>query len=31
MAAAKLLMFIGETSELGDHPVDPGRFGWLRD
>src|ERR1700730_5607 len=31
VAAAKLLTIVSQTSELGDHPVDPGGFGRLRD
>src|ERR1700692_13791 len=31
MAAAKFLTLLSPTSELSNHPVDLGRFGWLRD
>src|SRR6266851_5491217 len=31
MAAAKLFTSGRPTSELGDHPVHPGRWGWVRD
>jgi hypothetical protein len=31
MAAAKLLSIFSPSSKLRDHPVDPGRFGWLSD
>src|ERR1700722_13987122 len=31
MAAAKFLMLLSPASELSEHPVDLGRFGWLRD